>query len=70
MLNIYQAYDIAMSEHAALNVQLSRRWVAGGVRVERPSLLSRIMSALRDLFSAAKRLTREAPFITGGVPAK
>lgn len=66
MLNIYQAYDIAMAEHAALNVQLSHRWVAGGVRIERPSLLSRIIAALRSM----KHQTRGVPLVTGGAPAK
>jgi len=70
MLNIYQVYDIARSEHAALNVQLSHRWVAGGVRIERPSLLSRIVAALRDGLRSLKHLTRGVPLVTGGAPAK
>ena len=70
MLNIYQVYDIAVSEHAALNVQLSHRWVAGGVRIERPSLLSRVIAALGNSLRSMKHLIRGVPLVTGGAPAK
>ncbi|HEY3340950.1 MAG TPA: hypothetical protein VGK81_02990 [Anaerolineae bacterium] len=70
MLNIYQVYDIARSEYAARNVQLSHRWVAGGVRIERPSLLSRIAAAMCEGLRSLKHLTRGVPPVTGGAPAK
>jgi hypothetical protein len=70
MLNIYQVYDIAVSEHAALNEQLSHRWVAGGVRIERPSLLSRVIAVLRNSLRSMRHLTRGVPPVTGGAPAK
>lgn len=70
MLNIYQVYDIAVSEHAALNEQLRHRWVAGGVRIERPSLLSRVIAVLRNSLHAMKHLIRGVPPLTGGAPAK
>ena len=70
MLNIYLVYEIAMSEHAERNAQLSRRWVAGGVRIERPSLLSRVVITLRNRLYSIKHPSRGVPLIAGGAPAK
>ena len=69
MLNTYQAYEIAKSEHA-MDVQLSQRWVNGGVRIQRPNLLNRAITALRDMMFAAKRQINHGSMVMGGAAAK